>query len=200
MQGTSYFVGARVTVYPAEKLYIDASSGKVRLGTRFVYTNDGEATYNALVLSESVSFPLGGTTYQMWAESRGHFGVAQNKAGTEVMVLQDAVDAVPFIIPGKQLITHETFFAARENRGENDPWKNYLTRDQFITLLQTAYDQGNKEIEFKLWANIRQISGFDSGKQSMHTVNCAISLDKGLIERIKIEGWSARSCQNIKGT
>jgi hypothetical protein len=191
LQLMGYWKGASVTLHPAEKLYINSDNAIVRIGTRMVYTNDGDAGYNALILKESVFVRFDKEAYEQWAEERGTFNTENG-----VLVLKSAVDASPFIVPAMQLVSHEAYFAAREDSSQKNPWKSRITQKDFVQLLEAAYGNGVRTVEFEFQSISRAISGFNAGHEKSLKTTCLVTLDKGLIDRMKNEGWISRSCQN----
>lgn len=193
LQAMGYWKGAIVMVHPADKVLINTDNSTIRVGARMVYTNDGATSYNAVILRESVSFRLNDDEYQQWSEERGTFSV--EKSGP---LLKNAADASPFVVPAMQLVTHEAYFAAREHSSDTNPWKNRITREQFVQMLETEYSRGIRKIEFIFRSISREISGFKAGDEKLLTTTCFITLDDGLIRRMKNEGWASRSCQRAE--
>jgi hypothetical protein len=192
LQAMGYWRGSVVSLHRAEKVLINSDGNAVRFGSRMVYTNDGGSGYNALILRESVTLRIGKHEYRQWAEERGTFGV---DAG--VPVLKDAEDAAPFMVPAMQLVSHESYFAARERGTGADRWSDRLTREQLVQLLETETIPG--ALKFTFEARSREISGFDAGEEETLSTTCTITLDEGLIRRLANEGWSSRSCQVAGG-
>ncbi|GAB3383912.1 hypothetical protein [Lysobacter fragariae] len=195
LQAWGYWQGAVVTVQPAQRLYLVTDNEAIRIGARMVYTNDGTERYNALVLSESVVMSLGENRFVQWAEERGRFA-EETREGAKHAVLLDARDAAPFVVPGMQLVTHDAYFAARERSPPEKQWVDYLPRERFVQLLEQALQDRAGSVDFTFVAKTRQISGFFAGKESTLVTRCSITLDRGLINRMRADQWTSRSCRS----
>jgi hypothetical protein len=192
LQGLGYWKGAVVTLHPADKVLIATDGNMVRIGTRMVYTNDGATGYNALVLKELVTFSLNQHEYEQYAEARGAFDMDKTRREP---VLVGSVDAAPFTIPAMQLVSHESYFAAREAHVDAQRWRYFLRRAQFIQELEGALKSGTRTVKFSFLSKTRQIAGINAGKERTLSTTCLISLDTGLLNRMKNEGWASRSCE-----
>jgi hypothetical protein len=189
LQAMGYWEGAVTTLQPTENLYITTNGSVLHVGARMVYTNDGASGYNSVILGESVTLRLGQNEYKLWSENRGTFAVDNGEP-----VLVNSVDAAPFIVPAMQLVTHESYFAARERRSAAGRWKDRITREQFVRLLETEHARGEQKIDVTFQAKRRDISGLHAGKERMLSTRCSTTLDPDLISRLRNEGWASRAC------
>lgn len=190
LQAKDYLKGSVVTLHTIDKVMINTEGQMIRFGVRMVYTNDGASGYSALLMKETMTLHIGKAKYQQWAEERGTFSVEGEK-----LVLKNRVDAAPFVVPAMQIVTHEAYFAPRENRLENDPWKNWIRSSQIVPMLQDAHKLGIRKIDFVFMAEGREVSGYRAGKKIVLKSTCEITLDNGLINQMKNRGWASRSCQ-----
>ena len=189
LQAMGYWEGAVTTLQPTDNLYITTNGSVMHVGARMVYTNDGASGYNAVILGESVSLRLGQDKYMLWSENRGTFAVDNGEP-----VLRNSVDAAPFMVPAMQLVTHESYFAARERRSVADRWKDRITREQLVRMLEAEHARGERKIDVTFQAKDRDISGLHAGKERMLSTRCSTTLDLDLISRIRNEGWASRAC------
>lgn len=192
LQVAGYWKGAVPKLHPVDKVLINTDGSVIRIGARMMYTNDGNSGYNALILMETASFHLGNDEYRQFAEGRGTLGIDDK---TKRPSLQGVEDAAPFMLPSMQLVTHESYFAPREQNSKLNPWKNRVKRDDFVRMLQSERRRGIVEFTFR--AKSRQMSGFNAGNEESLTATCVITLDDGLIRRMKNEGWTSRSCRRL---
>lgn len=182
-----FWVGARVTFFPPEQVVLvmhELPDGRkiFRIGARMAYVNTGRPGYNATLRRESVSFSLGGKTYDYGWQSERRF----SEDGGELKS-QYVAEARPIPIGAGSSVSREIFFAPWPERCR--PGQANCDRDgQFIFDTDAIHH---------LWAlkTLRlTFSGVLYGETDPMSAACTVDITPAVLTGLTREGWAAPPC------
>ncbi|WP_126464940.1 hypothetical protein [Candidatus Terasakiella magnetica] len=191
MQGYHLVRGAQLTLFAPEQVMLifyqyhpEDTQKYIRIGARVAYANSGHTGHNAVVQKETVSFTLGGQTYNQVWQSVHKF------KGTEARVEDEIIsEAKPEPIQAGNAISREIYFAPhklrcakKQSKQKCDEGVNYLTKESFINLLSDV-----EQLEFTFSSKI-----FD--QPDPIKVSCSIDVDFELISKLAAFGSAAPNC------
>ena len=182
-----FWVGARVSFFPPEQVVLvmhELPDGRkiFRIGARMAYVNTGRPGYNATLRRESVSFSLGGKTYDYGWQSERRFSENDGKLNMHYVA-----EARPIPIGAGSSVSREIFFAPWPERCR--PGQATCNRDgQFIFDTDAILHLGT--------INTLRLtfSGMLYGETDPMSASCTVDITAAVLTGLTREGWAAPPC------
>ncbi len=181
-----FFQGSDIELFPPEHVLIvpgiyPGNREFVRIVAAMTYRNSGHPIYSDVIKQEYALMKLGDSEYDF----KWELFVNTSLDGIKVDIKEEG-NAIPMMIRGKEVKTHETYFAPFPvlKKGVR-PEKNFLQWDKFLKAISNV-----EELLFRF--------KFESYNGEEKEVLCKVAADYGFKMYLKKYNWGWAACHKIK--